>query len=259
MNICIQPLLDSGKYGVGEAHLGIGPCRWRHNCSMTTHSPLPFDLLAFDWDGTLYDSTQIIVRSIQAAVADVGGVPPTDEKASWVIGMGLSQALATAAPDVKPELHQALSLRYRYHYLQHQNDLSLFDGALEMLHALKARGFILTVATGKSRRGLDHVLEHLDVQGLFDGSRTADQTAGKPDPLMLQELMDEFAVPPERVLMIGDTSHDLQMALNAGTASLGVSYGAHEGQSLYAYQPLAVVDSVAQMHQWFDRNTISPR
>lgn len=226
---------------------------------MTTHSPLPFDLLAFDWDGTLFDSTQIIVRCIQAAVTDVGGEPPSDEKASWVIGMGLSQALATAAPDVKPELYPELSLRYRYHYLKHQDDLSLFPGALEMLHALKARGFILTVATGKSRRGLDQVLEHLDVRGLFDSSRTADQTAGKPNPLMLQELMEEFAVPPERVLMIGDTSHDLQMALNAGVASLGVSYGAHDGQSLYAYQPLEVVHSVAQMHEWFERHTLSPR
>lgn len=226
---------------------------------MNTTTAHHFDLLAFDWDGTLFDSTKIIVRCIQAAVADVGGNPPTDEQASWVIGMGLAQALATAAPDVKPEQYHELSLRYRYHYLQHQDDLALFDGALDMLHALKAQGFILTVATGKGRRGLDHVLDHLEVRGLFDASRTADQTAGKPNPLMLQELMQEFAIPAERVLMIGDTSHDLQMAQNAGVAGLGVSYGAHDGQTLYQYQPLAVVDSIAQMRNWFETQVIAPR
>lgn len=217
---------------------------------MTVHTSRRFDLLAFDWDGTLFDSTQIIVRCIQAAVQDVGGQAPSDAAARWVIGMGLTEALAHAAPDVPPAFYPQLVQRYRYHYVQRQDDLSLFDGVLDMLTALKARGFILTVATGKSRRGLDQVLDHLDLRGIFDASRTADQTASKPHPLMLHELMDEFATPAQQVLVIGDTSHDLQMALHAGTASVGVSYGAHAGDGLHAYQPLAVLDSVAQLDAW---------
>lgn len=219
---------------------------------MSATSARRFDLLAFDWDGTLYDSTKIIVRCIQAAVADVGGTPPSDAAASWVIGMGLMEALAKAAPDVPADKYPELGQRYRHHYVRHQDDLSLFDGSLELLEALKSQGFILTVATGKSRRGLDQVLEHFELRGIFDASRTADQTAGKPDPLMLNELMQEFGVPPGRVLMIGDTSHDLQMARNAGTAGLGVSYGAHPGKDLHAWQPLAVVDSIAQLRSWLD-------
>src|SRR3954470_15104459 len=117
-----------------------------------------FDLIAFDWDGTLFDSTQIIVRCIQAAVQDVGGLKPTDEAAAYVIGMGLMQALAHAAPDVPPEKYEALGARYRHHYQSHRDDLSLFEGVLPMLQDLKARHHWLAVATGKSRRGLDEAL-----------------------------------------------------------------------------------------------------
>lgn len=209
-----------------------------------------FDLLVFDWDGTLFDSTKIIVRSLQDAVADVGATPPSEEQARWVIGMGLGAALAKVAPDVPASRQQDLVMRYRYHYLQRQDDLLLFDGALEMLQRLKARGYQLAVATGKSRRGLDHVLDSLEVRGLFAASRTADETAGKPNPLMLRELMHELDIPSGRVLMIGDTSHDLQMANNAEVAALGVSYGAHEVAELRRCHPLAVVDSIAAMEQW---------
>lgn len=220
----------------------------------STSRPRRFDLIAFDWDGTLFDSTQIIVRCIQAAVKDVGGAVPTDEAASYVIGMALMQALAHAAPDVPPEKYPELGNRYRFHYLQHQDDLSLFEGVLPMLADLRDAGHLLTVATGKSRRGLDEVLHSKDLKGVFDGSRTADQTAGKPHPLMLQELMAEFDVPPERVLMIGDTTHDLQMALNAGCPSVGVSYGAHEPDAFHALQPLAVAHSVRELHDWLLAN-----
>ncbi len=212
-----------------------------------------FDLIAFDWDGTLFDSTAIIVRSIQAAVRDVGGATPSDRDAAYVIGMALTQALAHAAPDVPPEKYPELGYRYRYHYLQHQDDLSLFDGVLPLLTGLRERGHLLTVATGKSRRGLDEALHSVSLRGVFDGSRTADETAGKPHPLMLQELMAEFDVPPERVLMIGDTTHDLQMALNAGCASVGVSYGAHEPDAFAALGPLHVAHSVAELHRWLLR------
>ena len=216
--------------------------------------PRRFDLIAFDWDGTLFDSTAIIVRCIQAAVRDVGGTVPTDKEAAYVIGMGLMQALAHAAPDVPPEKYTELGNRYRFHYIQHQDDLSLFDGVLPLLNDLRERGHLLAVATGKSRRGLDEALHTVQLKGVFDGSRTADQSAGKPHPLMLQELMAEFDVAPERLLMIGDTTHDLQMAVNAGCASVGVSYGAHEPDAFHALQPLAVVHSVRELHDWLLNN-----
>ena len=181
--------------------------------------PRQFDLIAFDWDGTLFDSTKIIVRCIQAAVRDVGGATPTDKAAAYVIGLGLAQALAHAAPDVPPEKYPELGMRYRHHYASHFNDLSLFEGVLPLLDALKARGHLLAVATGKSRRGLDDALQSAELKGVFDGSRTADETAGKPDPLMLHQLMAQFDLPADRVLMIGDTTHDLQMALNAACAA----------------------------------------
>ena len=216
--------------------------------------PRRFDLIAFDWDGTLYDSTKIIVRCIQAAVVDVGGARPSDTAAAYVIGMALMQALAHAAPDVPPEKYTELGNRYRYHYLQHQDDLSLFHGTLPLLQMLRERGHLLTVATGKSRRGLNEALHSAQLRGVFDGSRTADETAGKPDPLMLHELMQEFGVEPSRVLMIGDTTHDLQMAVNAGCASVGVSYGAHTPEDFGALNPLHVAHSVADLNQWLARN-----
>ena len=185
---------------------------------------------------------------------DVGGTVPTDKEAAYVIGMGLMQALAHAAPDVPPEKYTELGNRYRFHYIQHQDDLSLFDGVLPLLNDLRERGHLLAVATGKSRRGLDEALHTVQLKGVFDGSRTADQTAGKPHPLMLQELMAEFDVAPERLLMIGDTTHDLQMAVNAGCASVGVSYGAHEPDAFHALQPLAVVHSVRELHDWLLNN-----
>jgi phosphoglycolate phosphatase len=217
---------------------------------MSNLRPRQFDLIAFDWDGTLYDSTQIIVRCIQAAVADVGGAVPTDEQAGYVIGMALMPALAHAAPDVPKEKYPLLGERYRHHYALHHNDLSLFEGILPLLQALRERQHILTVATGKSRRGLDDALHQVALRGMFDGSRTADETAGKPDPLMLRELMAEFGVSPERTLMIGDTTHDLQMAHNAGCASVAVSYGAHGAEGFERWNPQAVVHSVAELQSW---------
>jgi phosphoglycolate phosphatase len=212
--------------------------------------PRQYDLIAFDWDGTLFDSTAIITRSIQEAVRDVGGTVPSDRDASYVIGMALGQALAHAAPDVPPEKYPALGERYRHHYTAHQNDLSLFAGVLELLADLKSRHHWLAVATGKSRRGLDEVLHTVQLKGVFDGSRTADETAGKPHPRMLHELMREFGVEPGRTLMIGDTTHDLQMALNAGCPSVGVSYGAHEPEAFHALRPRHVAHSVRELHDW---------
>jgi phosphoglycolate phosphatase len=209
-----------------------------------------FDLIAFDWDGTLYDSTRIIVRCIQSAVVDVGGQKPTDEQAAYVIGMALMPALAHAAPDVPKEKYPMLGERYRHYYAKHHEDLSLFEGVLPMLQALRERQHTLAVATGKSRKGLDDALLQVEIRGMFDGSRTADETAGKPNPRMLHELMAEFGVPPERTLMIGDTTHDLEMAHNAGCASVAVSYGAHGTSDFGRWKPLTVAHNVSELHDW---------
>lgn len=209
-----------------------------------------FDLIAFDWDGTLFDSTAIITRCIQEAVRDVGGTVPSDHEASYVIGMALMPALAHAAPDVPKEKYPQLGERYRHHYLAHQNDITLFHGVLALLAELKGLNHHLAVATGKSRKGLDDALQAVDLRGVFHASRTADETRGKPHPLMLNELMAHFGVAPQRTLMIGDTTHDLQMAINAGCASVGVSYGAHGHEAFDGLNPRFVAHSVRELHDW---------
>jgi phosphoglycolate phosphatase len=217
-------------------------------------SPRNFDLVVFDWDGTLFDSTALITRCIQAACVDVGAPRPSDEQASYVIGMGLIEALQHAAPGLARERYPELGARYRHHYLARQHELMLFDGTLTMLEALKARGHLLAVATGKSRRGLDDALNSSALRGLFDATRTADETASKPDPRMLHELMNDLVVGPERTLMIGDTTHDLQLALNAGVASIGVSYGAHDHGAFEAFPTRHIAHSTADLHDWLARH-----
>jgi phosphoglycolate phosphatase len=222
--------------------------------AVTSAIPRRFDLIVFDWDGTLFDSTALIVRCIQAACADLAVPVPSDEQAAYVIGLGLHDALQRAAPGLPARRYPELGERYRHHYFAKQHELTLFAGALEMLHALKARHHWLAVATGKSRRGLDEALNTVQLQGLFDSTRTADETAPKPSPQMLLELMREFGAEPERTLMIGDTTHDLQLADNAGTPSVAVSYGAHEREAFEEFSPLAVVHSVPDLHRWLLAN-----
>jgi phosphoglycolate phosphatase len=213
-----------------------------------------YDLIVFDWDGTLFDSTRLIVRCIQAACRDIGHAEPSDADAAYVIGLGLHDALKHAAPGLPPERYPELGNRYRHHYFARQHELVLFPGTLEMLQALKARNHWLAVATGKGRRGLDEALAHAQLAGLFDSTRTADETASKPDPLMLRQLMSEFGADPERTLMIGDTTHDLQLAANAGTARVGVSYGAHESAAFAAFEPLFVAPDTRALHDWLLAN-----
>ena len=222
---------------------------------MTSPSRLRrFDLIAFDWDGTLSDSTTLIVRCIQNACRDIGVAVPSDEAAAYVIGLGLHDALKHAAPGLPAERYPELGQRYRHHYQASQHELLLFPGTLDMLQALKSRQHFLAVATGKNRRGLDDALAHSQLHGLFDATRTADETASKPHPLMLQQLMAVFGVAPERTLMIGDTTHDLLMAANAGTPRVAVSYGAHDKESFDAHSPLFVAHSLQELHDWLLAN-----
>ena len=213
-----------------------------------------FDLIAFDWDGTLFDSTGLIVRCIQSACRDLGVTVPSDVDAAYVIGLGLHDALRHVTPDLPPERVNELGRRYRHHYLARQHELVLFEGTLAMLHALKQRQHWLAVATGKNRPGLDQALAQSELHGLFDATRTADETASKPHPLMLQELMAQLGATPERTLMIGDTTHDLLLARHAGTASVAVSYGAHESAAFAEHAPLFVAHSTRQLHDWLLAN-----
>ncbi|WAC75015.1 HAD-IA family hydrolase [Roseateles sp. SL47] len=212
--------------------------------------PQRFDLIVFDWDGTLFDSTALIVKSMQAAAVDLGLEAPSRERASYVIGMGLVEALSHALPGLDRSLYPALGERYRHHYLASAHEVTLFEGVPVMLQALKARHHWLAVATGKSRRGLDEALAAVNMAQLFDGTRTADETASKPHPQMLLELMREFGTEPERTLMIGDTSHDLELARNAGCPAVAVTYGAHAHEGLRTYNPLLVAHDVPSLHTW---------
>ena len=209
--------------------------------------PRRFDLIVFDWDGTLFDSTRLIARCIQAACADVGTAVPSDRDASYVIGLGLVDGGSRRRPQLPAERYRELAERYRSHYRASLDDIVLFEGTLPMLRTLKARNHWLGVATGKTRAGLDDALRRSDLGPLFDATRCADETAGKPDPRMLNELMRELGCVPARTLMIGDTTHDLQLAANAGCASVAVSFGAHAHAEFDAFGPLHVAASTADL------------
>jgi phosphoglycolate phosphatase len=216
--------------------------------------PRRYDLVVFDWDGTLIDSAGAIASSIQAACRDLGLPVPDDERASHVIGLGLADALAYAVPSLPRAEYARLVERYRVHFLARDASLPLFPGTRPMLEALRGCGHALAIATGKSAAGLARALEHTGLARLFDATRCADQCAPKPAPEMLLALMETLDAAPGRTLMVGDTSHDLQMAAAAGVAAVAVSYGAHPGASLAAFAPLALVDSTAELAAWLAAN-----
>jgi phosphoglycolate phosphatase len=213
-----------------------------------------FDLLVFDWDGTLMDSTATIVRCIQAAAQDLGLEIPSREAASHVIGLGLQEAMEKALPGLDAKCYPRMVERYRYHYLAQDQELVLFEGARDMLADLAQQGYFLAVATGKSRVGLNRALHAMNLMSVFDATRCADETFSKPHPAMLQELTRELGQDMERTLMIGDTTHDLQMAVNAGAAGVGVLYGAHPEEQLRSLDPLFVASSTVELHAWLSDN-----
>jgi phosphoglycolate phosphatase len=211
-----------------------------------------FDLIVFDWDGTLMDSTATIVKCIQAAARDLELPVPSEKAAAYVIGLGLQEAMQAVLPEVDSEYHVRMAERYRYHYLAKDQQLTLFDGVHEMLEDLSAQGYRLAVATGKSRAGLNRALAESGLAPLFDATRCADETFSKPHPAMLDELTRELDQQMSRTVMIGDTTHDLQMALNAGSASIGVRHGAHSGAELLPLKPLYIADSIVELHSWLN-------
>ena len=220
----------------------------------TAFRPRQYDLIVFDWDGTLFDSTTLIARCIQAACIDLGIAAPSDHDASYVIGLGVKDALRHAAPSLPPERYRELGLRYGHHYFARQHELALFPGMAALLQGLKERNHLLAVATGKSRLGLNDSMTAVGLNGVFDATRAADETASKPDPLMLRELMRELGASADRTLMIGDTTHDLQLAANAGCASVAVGFGAHDHQEFAGFAPLHVAHSTGELASWLARH-----
>lgn len=215
-------------------------------------SDLRYPFVIFDWDGTLADSTAVIKRALQRSAEDLGYPIPTDAQASFIIGMGLRPALEHAIPTLREEDLTRLTDRFRHHFIVGENEIVLFDGVPEMLAALTARGHSLAVATGKSRKGLDRAFDTLGLREYFVASRCADEGFSKPHPGMLHALFDMTGMNAAEAVMIGDTTHDLQLAENAGTASIGVTYGAHERALLEAHRPLTLVDSVSALKSFLE-------
>ena len=210
----------------------------------------PFELLIFDWDGTLMDSAASIAEAIQAACADLGLSVPTTSQARYVIGLGLTDAMRHILPDLPESEYPKIVDRYRLHFLKRDGDTTLFEGAREMIEDLRERGYMLAVATGKSRRGLDRALEGTGLQGMFDATRCADEGFAKPHPGMLFNSLDTLATSAEKSLMIGDTTHDLNMAHAAGVAAAAITHGAHEREALAVCKPLLMVQSIRELQDW---------
>lgn len=200
------------------------------------------------------DSAGVIAACIQAASRDMGLAVPSRAEASHIIGLGLREALEALFPELPEEAHPRLADFYRQHFLRQDAEIPLFEGAEALIRELHARGYQLAVATGKARRGLDRAFSHTGLEPYFHASRTADETHSKPHPAMIEELLEELMVDRARALMIGDTSHDLEMARNAGIASLAAGYGAHPAEGLEAFAPLAVCHSFAELAQWLMDN-----
>jgi phosphoglycolate phosphatase len=201
------------------------------------------------------DSTATIVKSIQSAAKDLGLPIPSRERASHVIGLGLSEAMQVAlGPDVDPKYYPRMVERYRYHYLTKDEELTLFDGVADMLTELSQEGYFLAVATGKSRVGLNRALDAAKLLSTFHATRCADETFSKPHPAMLQELTRELGQDLRRTVMIGDTTHDLLMAQNAGSAAIAVEYGAHPVEQLHACRPVFSAKNVPELHAWLGAN-----
>jgi phosphoglycolate phosphatase len=214
---------------------------------------LKYPLIVFDWDGTIIDSAATIVECIRQSALDIGLEPPEPARASHVIGLGLHDALRQAVPDLPPERYLEFVALYRKHFLAREDSMRLFDGMRELLAELSA-GRALAIATGKSRKGLQRALQASGLGALFAASRCADETNPKPHPAMLLQILEELSLAPADALMIGDTSHDLEMARGAGVAAIAVTYGAHPARALAACGPLGCFPSVAELRAWLKSN-----
>jgi phosphoglycolate phosphatase len=209
------------------------------------------ELVVFDWDGTLMDSAAKIVRSFERALAEAGAPPRPVEAIRHVIGLGLAEAVQALLPEADERLRARVMERYREHFL-HGDDtaMALFPGVREGLEALAERGYLLAVATGKSRRGLERVLAETGLGGLFAATRCADEAPSKPHPRMLEDILAYTGCEAAQAVMVGDTVYDMQMARAVGMDALAVSYGVHDRGMLLACGPLACFDSFPEVCAW---------
>lgn len=216
--------------------------------------PEQYDLIVFDWDGTLANSTQMIVDCMREASADAGLPVPEPTAASHIIGLGLAEAVHVLFGNLDSTQYQQLIARYRYHYYARDEETPLFAGVMTAMEYLSEAGFMLAIATGKGRNGLNKSLTRTGLAGFMHATRCVDECFSKPHPQMLYELMDELGAERERTLMIGDTSYDLQMASNAGVSSLAVTYGAHPESELKKHQPLACFNQFDTLDLWLRKH-----
>lgn len=209
-------------------------------------------LLIFDWDGTLSDSTGLITRAMQESASDLGWAVPEDAAVQNIIGLGLPEALNLLFPDQDEQGHASLRDRYRENYIRadRAKPSELFPEVIETLTRLRESGHRMAVATGKSRVGLDRVLKAMNLNGFFHATRCADETASKPHPLMLHQLLEECQTQPVDAVMVGDTEYDMDMGRRAGMDRIAVSYGAHEIHRLHSYEPALCLDRFGTLLEW---------
>ena len=215
---------------------------------------MSYKLLIFDWDGTLMDSEAKIVHCLEESIEYMNLSPKTNNELKNVIGLGLFQAIYTLYPDISEKNNHRFANYYRETYVTKKSSV-LFDRVIEMLHSLKSTGVMLAVATGKGRQGLNYVLEEVGLEQFFHASRCADETFSKPNPKMLEEILDEFALLPENAIMIGDTDYDLQMANNIKMDCIAVSYGVHERERLSLCSPKAIFNDVKSLAVFLSHHT----
>ena len=213
-----------------------------------------YDLIIFDWDGTLANSTQLIIDAICKGSVEVGLPQPSQQDASGIIGLGFRQAIHDLFGPIPDTQLAELTARYTYHYGLGESDIPLFGGVNETVAHLVSKGVPLAVATGKGRSALNRALNHSGIEQHFIATRCVDECHSKPHPQMILELMDEAGAKPDRTLMIGDTSFDLQMAQNANVASIGVTFGAHPIDRLKPHQPIEIFSDFGQLSTWLNSN-----
>lgn len=209
-----------------------------------------FDLIVWDWDGTLANSTGMITEAFVTAAAQVGLPAVPAENVTNIIGLGLKESIFAVYGDIAPELAQKLAQQYSANYYAGEQEIPLFEGAKNTIIELNRRGYKVAVATGKGRRGLNLALQHCGLTQYFHATRTVDECFSKPHPQMLDELMDECVTTPERTLMIGDTSYDMQMAANAGVPAVAVTFGAQSREQLLAYNCIQMFNRFNDLSAW---------
>lgn len=213
-----------------------------------------WELLVFDWDGTLMDSAAHIVAAVRAACADVELPVPAEHQVRHVIGLSLQKAFLAVLPGAREGDFERFLDAYRRRFWQESiHGHALFDGARDVLVELKRSGYRLAVATGKGKQGLARALRDEQLHDVFDTTRCAEETVSKPDPRMLHEILEDLALEPAAALMVGDTSYDMEMAARAGMDRLGVTYGAHDRELLLPHQPLGLLQDIRELPEWLDR------